>query len=301
MADVLNVLLDPILPVFAILAFGFAMGRTGRTTAEAARAINRFAMTVLIPIVLFDLLANAPFSEIALRPAMLYLAVEAVVFAIGYILARRAFGRDPGEAVILAYGCIFANNVFYGLPLSELIYGAPPLPIVTIVLLDATISFGGTMVALQALALGKVSPTSIGLIFLRTPALIAIFAGLAAGALSLPIPSSVQTFLDFNGSAAAPVALFALGVILAGTQFRADPAVLTFTLIKLIAFPAAIWAALRGLAPGNDPNLWTFGAATPTGAMAFSLALLYDIRTGTIAQILVWTSLLSLLTLALLA
>ncbi|MDU8942138.1 AEC family transporter [Ovoidimarina sediminis] len=301
MPTFLPVLIDPILPVFSILAFGFGMGRTGRTTTEAARTINRFAMTVLIPIVVFDLLANAPFRQLELQPALLYIAVQAIVFTGGYQLARRAFGFVPGEAVVLGYGAVFANNVFYGLPLAQLIYGTAPLPIVTIVVLDATISFGGTMVALQTLAMGRVSPKGIALIFLKTPTLIAIFAGLAMGALALPIPAPLQTFLDFNGAAAAPVALFALGVILAETSFTRDPAVLTFTLVKLALFPASIWVVMRTLAPDAQADLWTFGAAPPTGAMAMSLALLYDIRTTTIAQILVWTSVLSLFTLAILA
>ena len=30
---------------------------------------------------------------------------------------------------------------------------------------------------------------------------------------------------------------------------------------------AAIWVAIRGLAPESDAGHWTFGAATPTGAM----------------------------------
>lgn len=301
MPGFLSVLADPILPVFAILAFGFTMGRTGRTTAEAARTINRFAMTVLIPIVVFDLLANAPFEDLALRPALLYVTVQALIFTAGYQIARRAFARSAGEAVILGYGGIFANNVFYGLPLAQLIYGSAPLPIVTIVVLDATISFGGTMIVLQALALGRVSFKGIALIFLKTPTLVAIFAGLAAGTGDLPIPAPVQTFLDFNGAAAAPVALYALGVILAETPFTRDPAVLAFSAIKLLLFPAAIWVAITGLVPTSNADHWTFGAATPTGAMAMSLAVLYDIRTATIAQILVWTSLLSLVTLALLA
>lgn len=59
----LAVLIDPILPVFAILATGFLLGHADCMTAGEARLVNRFAMTIRIPIVLFDLLANAPFER----------------------------------------------------------------------------------------------------------------------------------------------------------------------------------------------------------------------------------------------
>ena len=297
----LSVLLDPILPVFAILAFGFAMGRAGRTSVEAARTINRFAMSVLIPIVVFDLLANAPLAAFAPLPIALYASTQAVTFTLGYQVARRLFGIAPGEAVILAYGGIFANNVFYGLPIAVLLYGeAAVLPITMIVVLDAILSFGGTMMVLQLIERGRASPGAILSVFARTPALIAIFAGLAVAVIGLPIPAPLQTFLDFNGVAAAPVALFALGVVLSGTRFGADPAVAVFSGIKLLAFPAGIWAALQLVPGGADPR-FVFGAAGPTGAMAMSLAILYDQPTGRISQVLVWTSVLTLFSLAFLA
>jgi malonate transporter len=48
-------------------------------------------------------------------------------------------------------------------------------------------------------------------------------------------------------------------------------------------------------------DLFVLNAAGPSGAMAFALALLYHVRTDCIAPVIVWTSVLSLFTLALLA
>jgi hypothetical protein len=49
----LSVLLDPILPVFAIMFIGFFAGRFGKVTNDEARILNTFAMTVLLPIFIF--------------------------------------------------------------------------------------------------------------------------------------------------------------------------------------------------------------------------------------------------------
>lgn len=61
-------------------------------------------------------------------------------------------------------------------------------------------------------------------------------------------------------------------------------------------------AALAVMSPGNDwAPLFVLNAAGPSGAMAFALALLYKVRTDAIAPVIIWTSVLSLFSLAWLA
>ena len=50
-----------------------------------------------------------------------------------------------------------------------------------------------------------------------------------------------------------------------------------------------------------ERELYLLGSAGPAGAMAFSLALLYGVRTDAIAQLIVITSILTLGTIAVLA
>ena len=50
-----------------------------------------------------------------------------------------------------------------------------------------------------------------------------------------------------------------------------------------------------------DAPIYVLSAAGPSVAMALSLALLYDVRTETIAQIMVWTGVFSLVSIVVLA
>ncbi|MEL6203766.1 MAG: AEC family transporter [Pseudomonadota bacterium] len=301
----LSVLIDPILPVFAILALGFALGRTGHVTVETARTLNGVTMSVIVPILLFGLLAEAPLGALAPLPTLLYAATQAVIFTLVFLALRPRLAS--GEAVVLAYAAIFANNVFFGLPIAEFLYvgvAGPEalLPLTAVVVLDSTLSLGGVMIALQALGTGQVSLLGIGRILIRTPALIAIFAGLGVASTGLNLPAPVTTFTAFNGAAAAPLALFALGVVLSGTAFEIDRAVAVTVAIKIAVFPMAIWAVLAAAAGGWDAmRPFAFAAAGPTGTMAFAVALLNGVPTARVAQVIVWSSLLSLLTLAALA
>lgn len=305
MSAVLHVLLDPILAVFAIMALGFAMGRSGATDLGAAEAINRFAMTVLIPLFVFDVIAHAPIREFSFAPLGLYALVEAVVFAAGYGIARKLFDRPADEAILLGLTGIFANNALYILPISVLLYGPQGvLPVTAIVTLDSIVVFGCAMVALQTLKMGKAAPLQTLGSVLRMPMIIGLVLGILCGWLALDLPAPVETFLSFNGSAAGPVALFALGVALSQTRFSASRLVAAFSGLKLVVFPVLVWGGMAAFAserPEAETAQFILSAAGPSGAMAFSLAMLYGVRTEAISQIIVWTSVLSLISLALLA
>ncbi len=301
--EIISVLTDPILPVFAILAVGFFMGRTGVMSIDDARVVNRFAMTILMPILGFDLIANAPIYEFSFTPLLIYAIGQLIVFFAGYILALRVFGFDKGQAVLLAFCSVFPNTVLYILPIAELLYGADQLlPITTIITWDTAITFSAAIIAMQLIDLGKVSLLTIVKTLGKNTLLISMVAGLVFSLARIQIPQPVQTFLDFNGAAAPPVALFALGVVLSHTRFKFDVPVVTFTLVKFIAFPMIVWLGFEMFVPNEiGRQQFLLGAAAPAGAMAFTLALLHGVKTDAIAQVIVITSVLTLGSLALLA
>jgi len=300
---VLELLLHPILPVFAILFLGFAMGRAGLVQQEDARALNRFAMTLLIPVLVFGLIARAPVETFSLAALSWYLAAEVILFSAGYLLAAKVLRREPGEAVLLAFCGVFANNVFFVLPIALLLYGeAGVLPVTTVITLDASVTFGGAMMALELIARGRVTPLAVLATVVRTPLLLAMLLGGAFSLSGLVLPAAAETFVDFNGAAAAPVALFALGVVLSRTPPGLDAAVVTFSAVKLLAFPALVWLGLLAILPaGAERGQFLLASAGPAGTMAFSMALHHGVRTDTIARIIILTSVLSLFSLAVLA
>lgn len=300
---ILEVLADPILPVFAILAIGYVLGRRGKVSVDDARTVNRLVMSIFVPVLLFGLMAEAPIREFDPVPVLIYFLAEALFFGAGVVLALKVFGLGAAEAVLISFAGIFANTVFYTLPISLFLYGSGEiLPITTVIVLDASVTFGGSIIALQMIALGRVTPLAVVGTIARSPILQAIALGLLANLAAVPIPHTAVTFIEFNGSAAAPLALFALGVVLSQTRFTLSAPVLTFTFVKVVAFPAVIWAAIA-LFAADAPRAEQFvlAAAGPAGAMAFSLALLHGVSTERIAQVIVLSSVLTLFSLAALA
>ncbi|MEQ9258851.1 MAG: AEC family transporter [Roseovarius sp.] len=302
MNNILAVLADPILPIFAIAALGYLLGARGLVREEDARLANRICMTIFMPILIFGLLARSDFSAFLWEKLALYAACEIVLFALCVLIARRIFGCGPGESVLLGVCGVFSNSLMYILPIAQLAYGEASVgPVVSVVVFDTVVFFGGALVYLE-LQRAKAESVAQALgSLVRMPLIAAMILGVAAGLMRLPLPEPVLTFIGFNGAAAPPIALFALGVVLSRTRFAPDGVVLTFGTVKLLIFPAALWLALETFTPGITASSVQFllAGAGPAGAMAFSMALLYNVRPDRIAQIIVGTSALTLASLAL--
>jgi malonate transporter len=299
----LHVLTHNILPIFSMLALGFLLGRVGKVTHSEAVAVNRVAFLVLQPALIFPLINGLKWSEFRADAIGLYAACQTVVFAVTFLISRYVLHRDAAEAWLLGMATVFVNTLLYIWPISFLIYGeAAALPITGILAWDTAFTFVFFIISPELIANRRYSKVQSFRRVVANPVLIAIALGAASNALDFQIPMPVLTALDFAGAGAAPLTLFALGVILSGHALKLSPTIVAVSTLKLVVFPALVWAALQiGQRPAEWNTLLVLTAAGPSGAMAFALAILNGVRTDQIAPVVIWTSVLSLATLAWLA
>ncbi|MCB1333045.1 MAG: AEC family transporter [Roseivivax sp.] len=299
----LHVLTHNILPVFSMLALGLVLGRFGKVSGDEARVLNRIAFLVLQPALIFKLMAGVDFAAFEFSALARYAGCQVVAFSAGYAVARHLFGREHLEAWLLAMAVVFVNSLLYIWPISFLIYGeAAALPITAIVAWDASASFAFFIITTDVMANPSAGVGAAVRRVVGNPVLIAIAVGIAVNLVHWPLPAPILTAANFIGAGAAPLTLFALGVILSGHALRPAPVVAAMAGMKLLLFPLLVWTALRWAPPpGNWQPLFVLNAAGPSGAMAFALAMLHGIRTDAIAPVIIWTSVLSLFSLAWLA
>lgn len=305
MQSALQTFLNPVLPVFAILGFGVFFARRGVFDIQAAGILNRFVFYIGVPALLFSLLQQAPIAVFEWRLLLLYFVSEMVVYAAGAAIARFWFRRNLRESLLLGMTACFVNHVFFVLPMARVLYGdAASVPIAAIITVDTALIFAVTIIGLELSAHGAHSGRKVATLLLKHPLLQAITAGLAINLLGIPLHGGIITFITFVGAAAAPVALFALGIILssAGTH-RLDAAALSIAGLKVVVHPLLAWWLFSSAYQANPA--WTgpalLVAAGPCGAMPFVLALQYKVDATTIAKAIVYSTLASLLTLALIA
>ncbi len=115
----------------------------------------------------------------------------------------------------------------------------------------------------------------------RNPLPVSIGLGIVASAVGLPLPTPVEKWIDLLGAAAAPCALFAIGLFLSDKSVRSGLAEASLaTVVKLLVQPALALLVLPyfvdvSSVPGKVALLM---AALPTAANAFVLAKQFDLQ-----------------------
>ena len=285
------------------MVLGFIVGRMKVVSKEEATTLNRVAFLILQPALIFPLINGVDLNEFYFDAIALYGLAQAVVFVSAVLIAVFIFRCSLLEAWLLAMATVFVNSLLYIWPISSLIYGQNGnIPITGVVVWDATFTFAFFIVTTDLLANKQASVTQSLLRLLKNPVLIVIFLGLCTNIFGIIAPEPLLVAFKFVGAGAAPLTLFALGVILSGHRIWPTKKITVMSAIKLFALPAIVAVFLQY---GNRPLIWNdlllLNSAGPSGAMAFALAMLYNVRTDTIAPVIIWTSLLTLISLAWLA
>lgn len=304
----MDALLDPlqyaILPIFAFPALGFVMGLRGTFERRAAEGANGYVVSVALPCMMFYLLARADLGAIDWPVMYLYVGSNLALYAAGFAITRFGFGRTRREAVLVGMTGAFPNHVFFALPIVETLYGVEAtLPVTTMIVFDIVILFAGTVLIMESLTGGAGPLKTLGNIA-RNRLLIAIAAGVAFNIAGLGLHEGVARFLALAAGTAAPVSLFALGVILSDSDLkRIDGPALSATVLKVAVHPLIAIALLGTVIPVSPA--WAPASAlvfaAPCGAMAFVLGLRYGAPVDSVAKAIILSTILSVFTVALLA
>ena len=300
-----NVFLNYVLPVFAVPAFGYLAGRGRMFSSEAASSINRFVFYVALPALMFSILANAPVERFAWWPLAGFLVSEALVYAAGFAIARGVFRCEMREALLIGMAGGFVNHILFVLPIAIHLFGREAsMPIAAIATIDSLFVFGSAIVAMEILAKKSLSWLGVTRKIAANPMMIAMVSGMAVAVAGIELPEGINVYLDFTGGAAAPGALFALGIILSQQGPSRRPWLpVVVTGFKLVVHPLLAWlcvVTLLGIDPlVAKPSLLV--AAGPCGTMSFVLALNYGVRLNSIARAILYTTVGSVVTMTIVA
>ena len=298
----IDVFFNAVLPVFAVVAVGFAFGRGGLFDFPAALALNRFVFYAALPLLFFRLIATSPFARFEWLLVLAFLLAELILYAIGYVIAHHIFGRLWSESLLLGMSVAFANQVFFVLPIARQLYGdTGAIPVVAVSTFDVIVLLVGTIIILDAKSeqTRNVSLSRLARLFTRNPPIIGISAGAIASIVELPVVNGLDFFTRFVGETAAPCSLFALGLILARQRDEESFAVpVTISGLKLLGMPTVAWVLISAVFQVSPEwsNPAMLGAAGPTGAMPFVLALQHQIPVAAIARTILISTIGSLVT-----
>ena len=303
MADIMTLLL----PFFALIAAGFAAAKIFRQPESGLAWLNIFIIYAALPALFFKLISKTPFHEltrvdfISVDLLATY-SVFGLIFAVSYFWKRNAVRACTIQAFAGCYG-----NIGYmgpGLAILALGEGAV-VPVALIICFENALHF---MVAPSVMAVagersGRLLPLARQILTKAVlhPFVVATMLGFAAAGTGFNQPVALEQFVDYLAQAAAPCALFAMGVTLALRPVRRVPAEIGYIVpAKLLLHPCLVYLFMM-LHGGFEP-VWVEAAvllaALPTATNVFVIAQQYGVWYERASATILITTVCSAVTLA---
>ena len=300
MFDVLTV----VLPVFIVLAFGYA-AVWGKVIQDAhIDGLMKFAQTFAIPCLLFRAISTLDLRT-SLDVPLLFSFYAGVVaaFGVGLFGARFLFGRSWEDSVAISFCCLFSNTLLLGLPITERAYGADGL-IGNYAIIAFHAPFG-YMIGITAMELARAQgtplqhlPAKVGKAMFSNAIVLGIGLGFVVNLTGTTLPAVFTDAVDIIGRAALPAALFGLGGVLFRYRPEGDMRVIAFVcLISLGLHPLVVYVL------GTSGNLSTDAlrsglvtAAVAPGANAYIFANMYGTAKRVAASSVLFGTALSIIT-----
>ena len=301
----MSIVLSLTIPFFALIFLGMICRRVGFVGPADARTLSRFAFFVAMPVMVFVKIGAGSALEI-LNWGFIwrYEAATAIVFVGAALLARPLFGLSRLEGGIFGLNAAYPNYGYIGVPLALLAFGedaAVPMAVILVV-------NNAVLVLLVALFITDETSGSASSTFVKTmaslvknPLLMSVVVSMGFSASGLTMPEMPALFLDLLAGAAAPTALFALGIALVGQPVRAAWGELgALALFKLFMHPlmmALVFLGWPAIGPYPFDPLWIkialIFSCLPVAANVFNLAEFYGVYSGRTATSIMLSTLIA--------
>jgi predicted permease len=300
-------ILFTVLPVFAVLAAGYASVRLGYLPLSIADALNSFTVRLAVPVLLMRALYRLDLSR-AFHPPMLiaFYGGAILCFVAGIVLARKFWHRRPGEAVAVGFSATFSNTVLLGLPIVERAFGQPALtPAYGIVALHAPLIYAIGMMTMELSRRDGRSVSRAIVTALRSivtnPLMIGILAGAALNLTGVHLPEPVLAPINLLSDAAIPAALVGIGASLTQYKLRAawgEAAMVTS--LALLLHPAIALAVghFAFALPPEQLRTAVILAAMPPGMNIYVFAVMYERAQALAASTILVATILSVATIS---
>ncbi len=267
------------IPFFALIAVGYVCGRTQKITLEGMRWLNFFLIYVALPALFFQLLSKTPIEQLGqwnfiASTTFATACVFVISFTAGWWFSRKSIGEAAIAGVLGAY----SNIGYMGPGLTMAAFGAASaVPTALVFCFDNALIFTLTplLTALASHHAQKGLALTIAKRIILHPFILATLAGVGAAAFHIVLPTPIDKTLELAKNAAAPCALFAMGVTLALTPFKGFSAEVGFHLcVKMILHPILVYSILK--TTGNYDPIWiktaVLMAALPPALNVYILA-----------------------------
>lgn len=298
-------------PVFCVIALGYAAARTGYLSEAIGDGLADFVLKIAVPVLLMHSLATAQFEGGGLWSFLaVYFSAVALAWLAAFGLIAGIVKRGYRASVIAGLGAAFSNLVLLGVPLVERAYGQDGLQILlfliafhlpvmmavsTFLMEHAVRADGVEDTPLRTLDIARKLTRNLML----NPVIIGILAGFIWRLSGVGVGALPGEVMELLARTTGPLALFSLGMglIKYGIKGNVLPAI-GLAALSLLFMPAVVY--LIGTTLIVLQPLWlkvaVLAASSPTGVNAYLIAAYFKIGEGLASNTIVLTLLGAVLT-----
>jgi predicted permease len=312
MSDLIG-LINLLAPFFGLIGLGFLCGKLVRQPESGLAWMQFFIIYVALPCLFFHLIVDKSIDQLA---NWSFVAATTFSTFCAFCLSFAAGWRHTKElpqSVMQAVAGSYSNVGYMGPPLLLAAMGqGASAPVILIFVFDNLFLFCAVPLLMSFAGVEKLTLRAtmrrIAWRVVTHPFNIAIAAGITASYLHVTPPGAVNQMVTWLSGAAAPCALFLLGVTVSMRPLLRVPGeVPALVFIKLVVHPALVWVVLSLV--GDFGPVWTYAAVImaglPPALNIFVISAQYNVGVerasacillGTLASMVTLTAILHLTT-----
>jgi malonate transporter len=284
MADLVG-LFNLLAPFFGLIVLGVVSGRVVQRPEAGLAWMQFFLIYVTLPCLFYRLIADKPLDQLANWPFVgATTASTFCVFTLSFAIGLWRVKNMP-QAVMQGVAGAYSNTGYMGPPLVLSAIGPDAsAPVVLIFVFDNLLLFTliPLLMAMAGVEKRKLGATLFDILWkvITHPFNLATAAAVLSSYAHLALPAAVDKMIEWLSGAAAPCALFLLGVTVALRPFGRMPLeVPLLVATKLILHPLLVWALLSAV--GDFGATWTYAAvimaALPPALNIFVISAQYNV------------------------
>lgn len=299
-----NILLafSVVFPLMLMMSIGYVLRRLKLTDGQSLNVMNKLVFRLFLPILLFLNIFSLKPEEALNKSNGVLLALTASC-VIGTVLLTHIifpfFVKDKRKCSVMIQGIFRSNLVLFGIPIAASIYGnehigivsllaAVIVPLYNIMAVIVLEYYRGSRVNLKSLIIG----------ILKNPLIVASALAFLFLILRVRIPDLILNPLESMSKVATPLAFVVLGGTFRFSRLAGNAGYLSVVAAgRLILYPAVVFGLAILLGYRNEALVALVGlAASPAAVSSFNMAMEMDADGELAGQIVVITSIASILT-----
>jgi len=287
--------------ILTYMLLGYLLSKAGKVQLSHAKSLSALLLFVLSPAMIINSFLQLSYTKenlfLILRCFLTTLVLQLLFMGVLAAIFRKKYADSRYR--ILTIGSVLGNVGFFGMPVISSIFPDNPIVMcyssITVMSMNLIVFTIGVFFITNDKSYISVRSAVLN------PTTLSIFVALPLFLFRVQLPAAAMGCIGTLASMVTPLCMMILGMRLSATNLRVmftrSFAYLT-SFFKLIVFPVFVFLCIRKL-PFLDSTLKTsliVLAAAPSGAVIESLAELHECEQELSANVVLLTTILSVLT-----